>query len=100
MLSPRNRSRLQRWGQRMMNRQKTCKFCPGDCMPLADLSSGSSATVMCNHDTKTIERGLYMGAKLDIYRNEAGEPNLIVAVNDSRYVLDRRIAGTIMVKMV
>lgn len=99
MLSQRNRMRLRNWGRSLAPRPKRCLLCPGDCMDLAQLPGGSQATVLCNHDTKTIERGLYIGVKLEVFRNEADEPNLIVAVGDSRYVLDRRIARAIRVKV-
>ncbi len=100
MLSPRNRVRLRNWGRSLAPRPKRCNLCPGDCREMSDLPSGSKAIVLCNHDTRTIERGLYLGARLEIYRNEEDEPNLIVAVQDSRYVLDRRIARSIRVKVV
>lgn len=72
--------------------------CPrGSCLPLSEISEGSSGTVTCNNDLRTIERGIYSGAKISIFRNEPEEPNIIVAVGDARYVLDRRIAQTIRV---
>jgi Fe2+ transport system protein FeoA len=48
---------------------------------------------------KTIERGLYVGSRLSMFRNDSGEPNIIVAAGDARYVLDRRIAREIRVKV-
>ncbi len=54
----------------------------------------------CNNDIKTIERGLYHGKKVMSQRNEPGEPNIVVAVGDARYVLDRRIARMIRVRLV
>ncbi|HNX36899.1 MAG TPA: FeoA family protein [Candidatus Cloacimonadota bacterium] len=94
-----NRQRLRQFGRHFIKRNTSCKLCAGDCLPLAELPSGTVATIQCNHDTKTIERGLYFGARLEVYRNESSEPNLIVAVSDSRYVLDRRIAKGIRVKV-
>lgn len=91
--------RLRHWGRRFAARPKPCNLCPGDCRELAQVPTGTKATVLCNHDTKTIERGLYLGSRLEVYRNEEDEPNLIVAVNDSRYVLDRRLARSIRVKV-
>ena len=37
--------------------------------------------------------------RISVFRNEPDEPNLIIAVGDSRYVLDRRIAALIMVRV-
>ncbi len=56
--------------------------------------------VYCNDDIKTIERGLYLGVQVKVMRNDLTEPNLIVAVGDSRYVLDRRVAEHIRVRIV
>lgn len=66
---------------------------------MSDLSKGKSATVYCNSDLRTIERGIYLGALITIFRNDPDEPNIIVAVGDSRYVLDRRIAKDIRVRV-
>jgi Fe2+ transport system protein FeoA len=66
---------------------------------MSELAEGTKATVYCNNDLRTIERGIYLGAKVTIFRNEIEEPNLIIAVGDSRYVLDRRIAQNIRVRV-
>jgi Fe2+ transport system protein FeoA len=55
--------------------------------------------IICNHNLKTIERGLYVGMQVSMFRNDHSEPNIIVAVGDARYVLDRRIAKEIRVKV-
>jgi Fe2+ transport system protein FeoA len=39
-----------------------------------------------------------MGMKISMFRNDENEPNVIVAVGDARYVLDRRIAMDIKVR--
>lgn len=64
------------------------------------LQKGQEALITCNNDIKTIERGLYHGKKVKAQRNVTGEPNIVVAVGDSRYVLDRRIARMIRVRLV
>jgi len=66
---------------------------------MSDLTEGVKGKVFCNTDLRTIERGIYVGADISIFRNEKDEPNLIVAVGDSRYVLDRRIAQNIRVRV-
>ncbi|MCB5278038.1 MAG: ferrous iron transport protein A [Candidatus Cloacimonetes bacterium] len=66
---------------------------------MSDLTEGISGTVYCNNDIRTIERGIYVGANIVIFRNEEDEPNIIVSVGDSRYVLDRRIAHKIRVRV-
>jgi len=67
------------------------------CENLAQAVTDSTVTITCNNDHKTVERGLYTGVQVKILRNEMNEPNLIVAVGDARYVLDRRIAKRIKV---
>jgi len=67
---------------------------------LSDAAEDSVVIIICNHDHRTVERGLYTGVQVKILRNEREEPNLVVAVGDSRYVLDKRIARGIKVKAV
>lgn len=68
-----------------------------NCDTLAQAQADYTVTITCNNDHKTVERGLYTGVSVKVLRNEADEPNLIVAVGDARYVLDRRIAHKIKV---
>ena len=100
MLSKRDRVRLRQFGRRFGSRPKTCHCHSGDCISLADLEPGVEALITCHNDLKTIERGLYHGKRVMVQRNESGEPNLVVAVGDARYVLDRRVARMIRVKVV
>lgn len=64
---------------------------------LSQVAAETSVAIACNNDHKTVERGLYDGVQVKVLRNEADEPNLIIAVGDARYVLDRRIARRIKV---
>lgn len=98
MLSNRNRMRLQRFGRHFRKRQN-CRNCTkGELMGLDLLPEGTNAVVICNQNLSTIERGLYIGMQVSVFRNEQNEPNIIVAVGDARYVLDRRVAKEIRVK--
>lgn len=88
------------WGRGIFRSKPKCATCErGDCIPLSELEKGRSATVHCNNDLRTIERGIYLGAPIIMFRNDLDEPNVIVAVGDSRYVLDRRIAQNIRVRV-
>ena len=91
--------RLHNWGRHLFRSRRNCPCQRGDCLALADLTEGMQGTVYCNNDLRTIERGIYVGARISIFRNEAEEPNLVVAVGDARYVLDRRIARDIRIKV-
>ncbi len=100
MLSKRNRVHMRRFGRRFFLRPRPCHCRSGDCINLAELSPGREAVVTCNNDLRTIERGLYHGRRVSAFRNESGEPNLVISVGDSRYVLDRRLAMLIKVRVV
>jgi len=91
--------RMRQWGRRFFSSRRRCHCQRGDCLPLTDMTEGMRGTVNCNNDLRTIERGIYVGAKVSIFRNESTEPNIIVAVGDARYVLDRRIAELIRVRI-
>ncbi len=99
MMSDRNRLRLRRFGRRFFLLPKSCNCRRGDCIALEILGEGKSAMVTCNNDLRTIERGLYQGVRVTALRNAEGEPNIVIAVGDSRYVLDRRIASQIRVRV-
>ncbi|MFO7660636.1 MAG: FeoA family protein [Candidatus Cloacimonadaceae bacterium] len=78
-------------------RERTCPHGPYE--NLSQAQENSAVTITCNNDHKTVERGLCTGVQVRVLRNEMDEPNLIVAVGDARYVLDRRIAHRIKVKV-
>lgn len=99
MLSHRNRASLRRFGRRFFSPTRPCPCQSGECVNLSLLSTGAEATITCNNDLKTIERGLYHGKKVSVFRGEPGEPNMVIAVGDARYVLDRRVASQIKVRV-
>ncbi|MCB5234476.1 MAG: ferrous iron transport protein A [Candidatus Cloacimonetes bacterium] len=91
--------RFRPFGRGFGRRRQACVCPSGQCIPMSEVTEGNDGIVSCNNDLRTIERGIYSGAKISIFRNEKDEPNIIVAVGDARYVLDRRIAETIRVKV-
>lgn len=66
-----------------------------DC--LANVEEDNIVVIASNNDHKTMERGIYTGVSVKVLRNEKEEPNIVIAVGDARYVLDRRIARRIKV---
>jgi len=68
------------------------------CEELASVETDGTVVITCNNDHKTVERGLCTGVQVRVIRNEQDEPNIIIAVGDARYVLDRRIAQRIKVR--
>ena len=100
MFFKRNRVKLRQWGRQFGRGRQNCPCASGACLSLQQLSEGTNAIIVCNNNLRTIERGLYLGRQITLFRNNLDEPNLIVAVGDARYVLDRRIAREIMVKII
>ena len=78
-------------------RERSCPH--GAFENLSQAQENSTVTITCNNDHRTVERGLCTGVSVKVLRNEFDEPNLIVAVGDARYVLDRRIAHRIKVSI-
>ena len=99
MLSRRNRVRIRSWGRKFSGRKRHGVYKAGQCITLDQLPEGNSAIVIHNKNLKIMERGLYIGALITMFRNDF-ENNVVVAVGDARYAIDRRIAGTIKVKVV
>jgi hypothetical protein len=91
---------MHRWGLRLGRNSKMCPCGLGDCLSLEKMPEGGNAIIICNSNLNTIERGLYQGAQISMFRNAADEPNIIVAAGDARYVLDRRIAKAIRIRIV
>ena len=95
MLSNRNRARLRHWG-RILSGHRRPGACPrGDCLPLNAIPEGTQVIITRNQHLPTIERGICHGVQVTMFRNDPSQPNVIVAVGDARYVLDRRIAREI-----
>lgn len=62
---------------------------------LNDVPENETAIILCNQHLKTVELGIHPGAEVMVLRNEEGEPNLVIAVGNARYILDRRVANRI-----
>lgn len=99
MLSNRNRVRLRNFGRMFGARRRGCQNPHGACLGLDLLLEGSAAIITCNRHLPTLERGLVHGVQVEMFRNEMSQPNVVIAVGDARYVLDRRIAREIKVKV-
>jgi len=54
--------------------------------------------VVSNPDKKTMEMGLFRGAPVSVVKNSPGDPNMVVAVGRSRYMISRTTAETIAVR--
>lgn len=59
---------------------------------------GSKYIVKFNPDKKTIEMGIYSGSIISVQKNDLDDPNIIVAVGESRYIIPRKTAEQILIK--
>jgi len=85
-----------RWGRG--RKQQSCPHPDWHCEVLSEARQDERVKVICNRDHRTLERGLYNGVEITILRNEPDEPNMVIAVSDARYGLDKKIANRIRVK--
>ena len=51
-----------------------------------------------NQDRQSMEMGLFVGARIRVVKNAVESPNMVVAVNESRYMLSKATAQKIGVK--
>ena len=77
----------------------TEKGVPENCITLEQAPVNKKLTVRANSDIKTIEMGLYPGSILTLIHSEAKGHNIIVKIHDQRYVIPRKIAKQIYVRI-
>ena len=75
----------------------TCPLGKQPPCPLSDCPEQARAHIITNPDRQTLELGIYPGAVVRVCKNHPGDPNLIVGVGDSRFILDRTLARKILV---
>ena len=51
-----------------------------------------------NQDKQSMEMGLFDGARVRVIKNSIESSNMVIAVNESRYMLSKETARRIMVK--
>ncbi len=66
--------------------------------PLSDFAAGADVLVVANLDRKTMEMGIFNGTRIHLLQNHENEPNLVIALGDSRYTVPREIAAQISVR--
>lgn len=66
--------------------------------PLNELRPGCGGIIMSNPDHRTVELGLFSGARIRVEHNDLDEPNMVVAVGESRYAIPKVTAGHILVR--
>ncbi|MFC1498683.1 ferrous iron transport protein A [Verrucomicrobiota bacterium] len=66
--------------------------------PLSECNEENICLIVGNEDRQSMEMGLFSGAKVRVIKNSIESPNMVVAINDSRYMLSKETARRIMVK--
>jgi Fe2+ transport system protein FeoA len=66
--------------------------------PLSRCAEDERVAVIANPDRQSVEIGLHRGAHVQILKNGLADPNIVVAVDDARYVLSRATANHIRVR--
>ncbi|HNX00039.1 MAG TPA: FeoA family protein [Candidatus Cloacimonadota bacterium] len=73
--------------------------CPyKDYQTLNQVMENEQVLILCNPDRKTLEMGLYPGSVVTIMRNDSIEQNLIIAIENGRYIIARNIAERIRIR--
>jgi len=65
---------------------------------LNDAERGIFYSIIENNDKKTVEMGIYTGTTVMVQKNDRSEPNIVVAVGESRYIIPRDLAKKILIK--
>jgi Fe2+ transport system protein FeoA len=84
-------------GLRRRRRRQAC--CRGAGMfPLSECREEEVYVIIDNQDKQSMEMGLFSGARVKVIRNSIESPNMVIAINESRYMLNKETARQIMVK--
>ncbi|MCU0858691.1 MAG: ferrous iron transport protein A [Pontiellaceae bacterium] len=87
--------------QRHCHRQR-CGHSPenGICCahPLSDFAEDAEVVVVCNGDRKTLEMGLFSGARVHVIKNRPDDANMVVAAGEGRYIISKKTARKIQVR--
>ena len=59
---------------------------------LMELKDGESAVIRENGDKKSMEMGLFPGARVTMFRNRKSEQSLVIGAGDARFLISRVIA--------
>lgn len=65
---------------------------------LTEAEIGKKYVIMNNPDVKTMEMGLYHSGIITVHKNESDNPNIVIGVGESRYIIPRELASKIIVR--
>lgn len=86
--------RGKRHGKHCRQHQRRCF---GECISLNEAEIGKKYIILENPDVKTMEMGLYRSGIITVHKNEEDNPNIVVGVGESRYIIPRELAEKIIV---
>ena len=66
--------------------------------PLSECGEDEMHVIVENDDKQSMEMGLFAGARVRVIKNTLESLNMVVAINDSRYMLSKDTARMIRVK--
>jgi Fe2+ transport system protein FeoA len=66
--------------------------------PLCECAEGVVGVIVSNGDLKSLEMGLFLGARVEVLRNHHRDSNLLVAVGPARYAVARSTARLIFIE--
>ncbi len=69
-----------------------------NCIMLSECNEDDKVRIRSNPDIKTMEMGVFPGRNLTIVKNSDSDDNIIVALDDARLIIAKKIAENIMVK--
>lgn len=72
--------------------------CSGRTRLLDECATGECVRVVGNRETRAMEMGFYPGAQVCVLSNDPSAASMVVSTGDTRLVLPREIAATIMVR--
>ena len=70
----------------------------GGVRPLSNCPEGADGVIVSNGDLKSMEMGLFLGARVEVLRNHRRDSNLLVAVGPARYAVARTTARLIFIE--
>lgn len=65
---------------------------------LVELKDGEAAVIRANGDKKSLEMGLFPGARVSMFRNRKSEQSLVIGAGDARFLVSRAIARKVEIE--
>jgi len=70
----------------------------GDFISVSEAEVGKKYIIIENPDVKTMEMGIYRSGIINVHKNETDNPNIVVGVGESRFIIPRELAEKIIIR--